>query len=47
MRERIATWDRGKGELLAAVFDEQDGIAQSEQGKSFAAFWKFLMSSSY
>jgi len=47
MRERIATWDRGKGELLAAVFDEQDGIAQSEQGKSFAAFWNFLMSSSY
>jgi len=47
MRERIATWDRGKGELLSAVFDEQDGIAQSEQGKSFSAFWKFLMSSSY
>lgn len=47
MRERIATWDRGKGELLEAVFNEQDGISQSEQGKSFAAFWKFLMSSSY
>jgi flagellar motility protein MotE (MotC chaperone) len=47
MRERIATWDRGKGELLESIFAEQDGIAQSEQGKSFAAFWKFLMSSSY
>jgi len=47
MRERIATWDRGKGELLEAVFNEQDGITQSEQGKSFAAFWKFLMSSSH
>lgn len=47
MRERIATWDRGKGELLEAIFNEQDGITQSEQGKSFAAFWKFLMSSSY
>lgn len=47
MRERIATWDRGKGELLEAIFQEQDGIAQSEQGKSFAAFWKFLMSSTY
>lgn len=46
MRERIATWDRGKGELLEAIFQEQDGISQSEQGKSFAAFWKFLMSSS-
>ena len=47
MRERIATWDRGKGELLETVFSEQDGISQSEQGKSFAAFWRFLMSSSY
>lgn len=47
MRERIATWDRGKGELLETVFNEQDGITQSEQGKSFAAFWKFLMSSSH
>ena len=47
MRERIATWDQGKGELLETVFNEQDGITQSEQGKSFTAFWKFLMSSSY
>lgn len=47
MRERIATWDKGKGELLETIFEEQDGISQSEQGKSFAAFWKFLMSSSY
>lgn len=47
MRERIATWDRGKGKLLETIFQEQDGISQSEQGKSFAAFWKFLMSSSY
>lgn len=47
MRERIATWDRGKGELLESIFEEHDGIAQSEQGKSFSAFWKFLMSSSY
>lgn len=47
MRERIATWDKGKGELLETIFSEQDGILQSEQGKSFAAFWKFLMSSSY
>lgn len=46
MREQIAVWDKGKGKLLASVFQEQDGISQSEQGKSFAAFWKFLMSSS-
>lgn len=46
MRERISTWAKGKGELLETIFQEQDGIAHSEQGKSFAAFWKFLMSSS-
>jgi len=45
LRERIATWDKGKGELLEAIFNEQDGISQSEQGRSFAAFWRFLMSS--
>jgi len=45
LRERIATWDKGKGELLDAIFNEQDGISQSEQGKSFTAFWRFLMSS--
>lgn len=45
LRERIATWDKGKGELLEALFTEQDGISQSEQGRSFAAFWRFLMSS--
>lgn len=47
MREKIATWDKGKGELLETIFQEQDGISKSEQGKSFAAFWKFLMSSSH
>ncbi len=46
MREQIAVWDKGKGKLLASVFQEQDGISHSEQGKSFAAFWRFLMSSS-
>ncbi|MCW2276947.1 DUF3375 domain-containing protein [Heliophilum fasciatum] len=47
MRERIATWDRGKGELLETIFQERDGISNSEQGKSFRAFWNFLMSTSY
>ena len=45
LRERIAVWDRGKGELLATIFSEEDGITESEQGKSFSAFWRFLMSS--
>ena len=45
LRERIAVWDKGKGELLDTIFSERDGISDSEQGKSFSAFWKFLMSS--
>ncbi len=47
MRERIATWTEGKGALLELIFNEQDGIVDSEQGKSFTAFWKFLMSAAY
>lgn len=43
-RERIATWDGGKGEVLDEVFGERDAIAQSDQGRSFHAFWDFLMS---
>lgn len=43
-RERIATWDGGKGELLDAIFGERDVIADTDQGKSFRAFWDFLMS---
>jgi hypothetical protein len=43
-RERIALWDGGKGELLESVFGERDAIADSDQGKSFRAFWDFLMS---
>lgn len=46
MREQIASWDKGKGELLNAFFYEHDGIADSEQGKSFSAFYSFLMSKS-
>jgi len=44
MREKVSQWQGGKGELLAEVFESQDGIAGSEQGKSFLAFWRFLMS---
>ncbi|MFA6700681.1 MAG: DUF3375 domain-containing protein [Thiomicrospira sp.] len=45
VREKIAGWDQGKGQLLEAVFGEQDAISDSDQGKSFRAFWDFLMSS--
>ncbi len=44
VRERITTWDGRKGDLLEQVFGERDAIADSDQGKSFRAFWDFLMS---
>ncbi len=44
VREKIATWEHGKGALLAEIFGERDAIADSDQGKTFRAFWDFLMS---
>jgi hypothetical protein len=44
VREKIATWDHGKGALLAEIFGERDAINDSDQGKTFRAFWDFLMS---
>jgi len=44
MRERIAVTDQPKGALLDAIFGETDHIQGSDQGKSFSAFWEFLMS---
>ncbi|MDP9413221.1 MAG: DUF3375 domain-containing protein [Pseudomonadota bacterium] len=44
VRERIATWDGGKASLLQEVFGQRDLIADSDQGKSFKAFWDLLMS---
>lgn len=44
-RERIAVSDGARGELLANIMSERDLIADSDQGKSFRAFWDFLMSS--
>ncbi|NLY65636.1 MAG: DUF3375 domain-containing protein [Alcaligenaceae bacterium] len=46
VRERIATWEGGKGALLEAFFGEHDAITDSDQGRSFRAFWEFLMSPS-
>jgi Protein of unknown function (DUF3375) len=45
-RERIALWDGAKGQLLQEIVGERDAIAESDQGKSFRAFWDFLMSQS-
>jgi hypothetical protein len=44
LRERVATWEGSKGELLETVFGERDAISGSDQGRSFRAFWDFLMS---
>ncbi|MHB0764822.1 DUF3375 domain-containing protein [Stutzerimonas sp. NM35] len=46
VRERIATWEDGKGALLEEILGERDAIADSDQGRSFRAFWEFLMSPS-
>lgn len=45
VRERIALWEGSKGELLEDIMGERDAIGDSDQGKSFRAFWDFLMSS--
>jgi flagellar motility protein MotE (MotC chaperone) len=45
VRERIALWEGSKGELLEDIMGERDAIADSDQGKSFRAFWEFLLSS--
>lgn len=46
VRERIALWSGSKGELLKDIMGERDAISDSDQGKSFRAFWDFLMSQS-
>lgn len=44
VREQIASWDGHKGKLLSQIFGERDAISDSDQGRSFRAFWDFLMS---
>jgi len=43
-RERIAAWDGSKGELLADLVGSRADIAGSDQGRSFQAFYDFLLS---
>ena len=43
-REKIAGWDRGKGELLGELVSGRTDIASSDQGRSFRAFYDFLLS---
>ncbi len=44
VREQIARWEGSKGALLEQIISERDAIADSDQGRSFRAFWDFLMS---
>lgn len=44
VREQIASWDGQKGQLLSQIFGDRDAISDSDQGRSFRAFWDFLMS---
>jgi len=46
VREHIAIWEGSKGKLLEEVLGERDTITDSDQGRSFRAFWEFLLSSS-
>lgn len=45
VREKIALWQGSKGALLDEIMGERDAIGDSDQGRSFRAFWDFLMSS--
>lgn len=45
VRERIAGWQGARGQLLQSVFAERASISESDQGRSFQAFWDLLMSS--
>jgi Protein of unknown function (DUF3375) len=44
LRERIATWEGSKGELLDDVVGGRSHIADSDQGRSFQAFYDLLLS---
>ena len=43
-RERIAVWNGAKGELLEDLVGDRTDITASDQGRSFQAFYDFLLS---
>nr|WP_082957217.1 DUF3375 domain-containing protein [Mycolicibacter heraklionensis] len=43
-REKIAAWDGSKGELLTDLVGSRSEITGSDQGRSFQAFYEFLLS---
>jgi len=44
VREKITLSEQSKGQLLEEIFGDQDAITDSDQGKSFRAFWSLIMS---
>ena len=44
LREKVTGWQGGKGELLDDVLGSRESIAGSDQGRSFQAFYDFLLS---
>ncbi len=44
IREQIAGWDGSKGELLDELIADRQTIAESDQGRSFRAFYDLLLS---
>lgn len=45
-REKIAAGSDTKSKVLDEIFHQHDSIENSDQGKSFTAFWHYLMSRS-
>lgn len=42
-RSRITLADAAKGAVLDEIFAQQDSIAESDEGRSFRAFWELLL----
>lgn len=45
LREKVAGWQGSKGDLLEDVLGSRESITGSDQGRSFQAFYDFLLSS--
>lgn len=44
LKEKMVAAQLSKGDILAQVLDMHDALEESDQGKSFRAFWNFLIS---
>ncbi len=45
-RQKIITTSLAKGKVLEDLFQQQNNLLEEDQGKSFNAFWEFLLSQS-